>query len=84
MKPTNPDFHRLICRDPDTCGGEPVLVGTRIPLRTVLACLAAGDTIPDILADFPTLREDQIRGVIAFAAASAEEDIPLPHPVPAL
>jgi uncharacterized protein (DUF433 family) len=28
--------------------------------------------------DFPTLDEESVRAVIAFAAASAEEDLPVP------
>ena len=31
----------------------------------------------EILADFPTLTADDVRAVIAFAAASAEEDLPV-------
>ena len=53
--------------------------GTRVTLRTVLASLADGDTIEDILADFPSLRAEDIRAAIAFAAASAEEDLPVPE-----
>ena len=76
------DYNRYIIRDPRICGGEPVIKGTRVTLRTVLASLAEGASINDILADFPTLTEDDVRAVIAFAAASAQEDIPLnglPH-----
>lgn len=47
-------------------------------VRTVLASLAEGATIEEILGDFPTLKEKDVRAVIAFAAASAEEDLPLP------
>ena len=67
-----------IVRDPLINGGEPTLRGTRVTVRTVLASLAEGAWIDDILADFPTLTEGQVRAVIAFAAASAEEDLPLP------
>ena len=67
-----------IIRDPQICGGEPVLRGTRVTLRTVLASLAAGDSIDDILADFPALNAEHGRAAIAFAAASAEEDLPVP------
>lgn len=74
--PTAPD--NLIVRDPRICGGEPIIRGTRVPLRTVLASLAEGAWIDEILADFPTLTEAQVRGVIAYAAASAEEDLPVP------
>lgn len=68
-----------IVRDRAICGGEPVIKGTRVTLRTVLASLAEGDSIADIRSDFPTLTEEDIRAVIAFAAASAEEDLPVPE-----
>jgi uncharacterized protein (DUF433 family) len=48
----------------------------------VLASLAAGDNAEDILADFPSLKIEDIQAAIAFAAASAEEDLPVlavPH-----
>ena len=67
-----------ITRNPQICGGEPVIKGTRVTLRTVLASLAAGDTAELILADFPTLKAEDIQAAIAFAAASAEEDLPIP------
>ena len=54
-----------------------MITGTRVPLRTVLASLAEGCTIADILEEFPTLTEAAIRAVIAFAARTAEEDIPV-------
>ena len=67
-----------IVRDPQICGGEPVFKGTRVTLRTVLASLAAGDTADAILADFPSLKPEDIQSAIVFAAASAEEDLPVP------
>lgn len=67
-----------IIRDPNICGGEPVFRGTRVTLRTVLASLAAGDDAEGILPDFPTPTAEDIRAAIAFAAASAEEDLPVP------
>lgn len=67
-----------IVRDPGICGGEPVFHGTRVTLRTVLASLAEGDSPDEILAQFPSLKAEDIRAAIAFAAASAEEDLPVP------
>jgi len=66
------DYARYIVRDEKVCGGEPVIRGTRVPLRTVLASLAEGATVEEILKDFPTLTEESVRAVIAFAAASRE------------
>lgn len=71
------DYQQHIVRDPQVCGGEPVVKGTRVTVRTILASLAEGDSTQDLLQDFPTLKEDDIRAVVAFAAASAEEDLPL-------
>jgi len=70
------DYLDRITRDPEICGGEPVIRGTRVTLRTILASLAEGDSQDDLLKDFPTLTEADVRAVIAFAAASAEEDLP--------
>jgi uncharacterized protein (DUF433 family) len=72
------DYGRFILRDPQVCGGEPVIAGTRVTIRTILASLAAGASIGEILRDFPALTEEQVMAVIAFAAASAEEDLPVP------
>lgn len=71
----------LIVRDPNISGGRPVLRGTRVPLRTVLASLADGDSFEDLLQAFPSLTLDHLRAAVAFAAASALEDEPAP-PIP--
>jgi uncharacterized protein (DUF433 family) len=71
------DYQQFIVRDPKVCGGEPVIKGTRVTVRTVLASLAEGAKVEEILEDFPTLKEEDVRAVIAFAAASAEEDLPV-------
>jgi uncharacterized protein (DUF433 family) len=77
------EYQNFIVRDPQICGGQPVIKGTRVTLRTILASLAEGARIEEILQDFPTLSEDDVRAVIAFAAISAEEDLPL-QSVPAV
>jgi len=50
-----------------------------VTLRTVLASLADGDSVDTIVKSFPTLSEQQVKEVIAFAAASVQEDLPLPE-----
>ena len=73
------DYRRRIVRHPKVCGGEPVLKGTRVTLPSVLASLAEGATTEEVLEDFPTLTEDDVRAAIAFAAASAQEDMRRAH-----
>jgi uncharacterized protein (DUF433 family) len=73
------NYRDRIQRDPRVVGGEAVVRGTRVTLRTVLASLAEGATVEEILDDFPTLTADDVRAVIAFAAESAREDLPIPE-----
>ena len=61
------DYTTRFDQRPDLCGGEPVIKGSRVTLRTVLASLAEGDTIEEILTDFPTLTAYDLRAAIAFA-----------------
>lgn len=77
-----PNYRERIVRDPHISGGLPVIAGTRVPIRTILASLAEGATVAEILADFPTLTAEDVWAVIAFAAASAEEDLPVPATPP--
>ena len=69
-------YQKFIMRDPQICGGVPVVTGTRVPIRTILASVAEGASVADIVTDFPTVSEEAVWAVIAFAAASAEEDLP--------
>jgi uncharacterized protein (DUF433 family) len=71
-------YEERIIRASGICGGEPVFKGTRVTLRTVLASLAGGDSVEEILTDFRSLKAEDVQAAIAFAAASAEEDLPVP------
>lgn len=71
-----------IVRDPAICGGQPVVRGTRVLVRVILGYLAHGESVEAILRELPSLSEADVRAVIAFAAASASEDLPSPSPVP--
>ena len=70
------NYNAHFIQDAAICGGEPVIKGTRVTLKTILASLAEGDTIEQIASSFPTLSDADVRAVIAFAAASAEDDLP--------
>jgi uncharacterized protein (DUF433 family) len=70
------DYKDYIVRDRGICGGAPVIKGTRVLLRTILASLAEGASDEEILADFPTLTEEALRAVVRYAATSAQEDLP--------
>lgn len=75
-------YQEHIVRDPAICAGQPVIRGTRVLVRTLLSYLAHGDSVETILQEFPTVSADDVRAVIAFAAAAASEDLPAPSPPP--
>jgi len=53
---------------PDVCNGRPVVRGTRIAVRTVLEFLAAGDSVEDVLEEYPTLTRKDVQACLAFAS----------------
>lgn len=55
-----------ITTDPEICGGEPCIAGTRIPVHIVLSHLAAGDSIEDILQAFPRLDREDITSCLEY------------------
>lgn len=57
----------VIHSDPDILGGTPVFVGTRVPVRTLLDYLAAGDTLEEFLDHFPTVSSAQAIAVLEQA-----------------
>ena len=54
--------------NPDIRSGKPCIKGTRITVGDILQWLASGMSIPEILDDFPLLKEEHIRAALAFAA----------------
>jgi len=44
--------------DPNVLGGKPTIVGTRISVALILEKLGDGETIDEILQDFPRLTRE--------------------------
>ncbi|MGL5080424.1 MAG: DUF433 domain-containing protein [Microcoleaceae cyanobacterium] len=61
-------YRDIITIEPDKRGGKPCIRQTRITAYEVLAWLAAGMSIADIMDDFPELTETDIRACLEFAA----------------
>lgn len=58
---------RVIHSDPDILGGTPVFVGTRVPMRTLLDYLKAGDSLEVFLDHFPSVSREQTIGALELA-----------------
>lgn len=59
--------------DPRICHGTPCIKGTRIPGSIILDNLAAGVPETEILAAYPSLKTEDIRAALAYAAELAHE-----------
>ena len=53
---------------PDICNGRPVIRGTRITVQTVLEFLAAGDSIEEILEEYPKLTRSDVQACLDYAS----------------
>lgn len=62
------EWNEFIAIDSDIRGGKPCIKGTRITVYDVLEYMAGGMSEPEILADFPSLKPEHLRAVLAFAA----------------
>ena len=57
-----------ITSHPDICNGRPVVRGTRITAQTVIEFLAAGDSVEDVLAEYPALTRGDVQACLDHAA----------------
>lgn len=61
--------------DPRICHGQACVKGTRIPVHQIIRMLANGDTIEELLEDYPSLEREDIVACLEYAASLAEEEI---------
>ena len=67
-----------IVADHRIMGGVPCIRGTRIPVATVVGLVALGQSVQEILVDYPQLAEEDVRAALEFAAmAVSERQVPL-------
>lgn len=57
----------VIHSDPETLGGIPVFVGTRVPVRALIDYLAAGRPLGEFLEDFPSVSREQAAAALQLA-----------------
>jgi uncharacterized protein (DUF433 family) len=59
---------KRIIVEPDICNGKPVLEGTRISVQTILEFLSAGDSIEEVLEEYPALTHEDILQCLRFSS----------------
>ena len=59
--------------DAEILSGTPVFAGTRVPIRTLMDYLKAGDRVDDFLDDFPTVTRAQVAAVLDAAGEAVTQ-----------
>jgi uncharacterized protein (DUF433 family) len=54
--------------DPTICNGRPIIYGTRITVVTILEFLAAGNSVEDVLGEYPSLVREDILACLQYAS----------------
>ncbi len=54
--------------DPQICNGRPVVRGTRITVQTVLEFLGAGDSIDEVLEEYPRLSREDVLACLRYSS----------------
>jgi uncharacterized protein (DUF433 family) len=68
-------WYERISIDPKVCHGQACIKGTRIPVHQIVRMLANGDTIEELLEEYPSLQRDDILACLDYAASLAEEQV---------
>jgi len=58
----------VVHSDPETLGGTPVFLGTRVPVRNLIDFLEAGDSLEDFLKSFPSVSREQAVAALELAS----------------
>ena len=61
--------------NPKICHGQACIKGTRIPVHQILHMLANGDTIEELLKEYPSISREDILACIEYAASLTEEQV---------
>ena len=64
---SNENLLSRITVDPEICHGKPCVRGLRYPVETILEYLAGGDSVEDLLAEFPDLEREDILACLEFS-----------------
>lgn len=59
--------YRNIEIDAERCGGQPVVVGTRIRVATILTCYRQGMNVEEITQQYPSLKPADVHDALAYA-----------------
>jgi uncharacterized protein (DUF433 family) len=77
---TRDELLRRISIDPNVCFGKPCVRGHRIWVSLILDMLASGESVDDVLREYPQLERDDVMACLAYGAEmSRDRYFEVPH-----
>lgn len=61
-------IEKRITIDPNICNGKPTIRRKRIAVQTILEFLSSGDSVEEILENYPTLEREDVYACLRFAS----------------
>lgn len=68
-------MYERISINPNVCHGQACVKGTRIPVYQIIRMIANGDTIDELLKEYPSIKREDILACLDYAAALTEEQV---------
>lgn len=68
------EISKYIVADTEICGGKPTFKGTRIMVWQVLEMLETGETMEEILENYPSLTKEHIKSALHVATQKLSQD----------
>ena len=69
------NWQDYITVDPQICHGKACIAGTRVIVSVILDNLAEGNTVDEIMENYPTVSRDAIMATLVYASELAKERV---------
>ncbi|MCY4091427.1 MAG: DUF433 domain-containing protein [Caldilineaceae bacterium] len=73
--PEDETMNGRISISPEICHGQACVSGTRVPVYQLLRMLACGDSVEDLLREYPSVSRADILACFDYAASLAAERV---------
>jgi uncharacterized protein (DUF433 family) len=72
-KSSKQTIHSHITSDPKICGGEPIIIDTRISVRLIVELENTGKSVDEIVAMYPHITHAQVHDALSYYYDNKEE-----------
>ncbi len=63
------ELKKLISSNPETLGGTPVFMGTRVPVASLFSHLEQGYSVDGFIEEFPSVKKEQAHQLLRISSS---------------